>query len=99
VKIGFIFKILHIYCYPLQRTHPYLFTAAFEFSIIQTSAAGHQLTPCSAGPPFFILPHRQTENDFLSTHFSLWGTGKSHRGLNPVNVGGGVFEHRNAFIG
>jgi hypothetical protein len=62
--------------------HPY--TAAYEFSIVQSSAAGHQLTPCSTGPPFLISPHRQTENEFLSMHFSVWGTGKSHRGLNPV---------------
>jgi hypothetical protein len=26
-------------------------------------------------------------NEFLSMHFSLWGIGKSHRGLNPVNRG------------
>jgi hypothetical protein len=42
----------------LQRTlSPYLYTIAYEFSIVQSSAAGHQLTPCSAGPPFLILPH------------------------------------------
>jgi hypothetical protein len=46
----------------------------------------------------FISPHQQTENDFLSTQFSVWGKGKSHRGLNPVN-GRGAFEQRNAFIG
>jgi hypothetical protein len=36
--------------------------------------------------------HRQTENEFLSTHFSLWGKGKSHRGLNLVNGGVGALE-------
>jgi hypothetical protein len=46
---------------------PHLFTAAYEVSVVQSSAAGHQLTPCSSGPPFLISPHRQTENEFLST--------------------------------
>jgi hypothetical protein len=59
--------------------------AAYEFSIVQSSAAGHQLTPCSVGPLFLISPHQQTENEFLSTHFSVWGTGESRRGLSPVN--------------
>jgi hypothetical protein len=39
---------------------PHLYTTAYEFSIVQSSTAGHQLTPCSAGPPFWISPHRQT---------------------------------------
>jgi hypothetical protein len=40
---------------------------------------------------FFISPHRQTENEFLSMHLSVWETGKSHRGLNLVNRG--MFKH------
>jgi hypothetical protein len=48
-----------------------------------------KLTFCPAGPPFFISPHQQIENELISTHFSVWGTDKSHRGLNPVNKGGG----------
>jgi hypothetical protein len=31
-------------------------------------------------------------NEFLLTHFSLWGTGKSHSGLNPLNKGEGGVE-------
>jgi hypothetical protein len=59
LKIGFVFIILQIDLYPLQHTPPppHLYTAAFEFSIVLSSAAGHQLTTCSAGPPFFISPH------------------------------------------
>jgi hypothetical protein len=78
---------------------PYLHTAAYTFSIVQSSAAGHQLTPCSAGLPFLISPHLQTENEFLSTHFSVWGTSKSNTGIYPVNGGGGVFNHLNELIG
>lgn len=76
-KIQFIFKILQITLYPLQRNLPslYLYTAGYELSIVQRSAAGRELTPCSAGPPFPIS-RRQTENEFLITHFSLWGTRK-----------------------
>jgi hypothetical protein len=81
------YKLIAVF-FNLLSPLPYLSTAAYEFSIVQSSAAGHQLTPCSAGPLFLISPHRQTENEFLSTHFSVWGTGKSHRGLNPVNGGG-----------
>jgi hypothetical protein len=81
-KIGFIFKILQINFYRLPPSLPLprsLYTTAYDFSIVQSSATGHQLTPCSADPP-----HRQTENEFLSTHFSFWGTGKSHRGDKSV---------------
>jgi hypothetical protein len=79
MKTGFILKILQIDFYPLQGTpHFYLYAGAYEFSVVQSSAAGHHLTPCSTGLPFPISPHMQTEIEFLSKHFSLWGTSKSH---------------------
>jgi hypothetical protein len=44
-KFRFIFKILQTNFCPLQRTPPpNLYTAAREFSIVQSSVAGHQLT-------------------------------------------------------
>jgi hypothetical protein len=55
------------------------------------------VTPCLAGPPFLVSP-QQIECEFLSTHFSVWGTGESYRGLNPVNWGE-VLEHWNALFG
>jgi hypothetical protein len=58
-------------------------------SVVQSNATGHQLTACLEGLLFSISPHQQTENGFLSIHFSLWGTGKSNKGLNPVNGEGG----------
>jgi hypothetical protein len=67
----------------------YLYTVAYEFSFVQSNAAAHQLTPCSAGPPFFISPHGQTENEFLSMHFSVWETGKSHGGAKYSKWGEG----------
>jgi hypothetical protein len=57
----------------------------FKSSIVQSSATGCQLTPCSAGLLFLISPHWQTENEFLSV---LSGAGKSH-GPNLVIWGGG----------
>jgi hypothetical protein len=62
-----------------------LCTAACEISIFENSVADHQQIPYSAGPLFSISLHRQTENEFLSTHFSLWGIDKSYRGLIQVN--------------
>jgi hypothetical protein len=43
-------------------------------SVVQSNATGHQLTACLECPLFSISPYQQTENDFLSTHFTLWGT-------------------------
>jgi hypothetical protein len=62
-KNGFILKILQINCYHFERIlspPPKLFTAAYKFHIILSSATSHQLTPCSAGLPFFISPRPQT---------------------------------------
>jgi hypothetical protein len=73
---------------PFNILSPHLHIAAYEFSIVQSSAACHQLTPCSADPPFFISPLQQSANEFLSMHFSVWGTGKCHRVLNLVRGGG-----------
>jgi hypothetical protein len=36
---------------------PYLSIGAYELSILQSNAAGHQLTSCLAGPLFSISPH------------------------------------------
>jgi hypothetical protein len=96
-KITFIFKILQINCYSLQHTlPPYPYTTPYEFSIVQGSAAGHQLTLSSAGPPFFISPHRQTESMSSFQHtFQFEEQVKVTGGLNLVN-GGEVFEPWNA---
>jgi hypothetical protein len=80
---------------PLQHTLPHLYISAYEFRIVQSSAASHQLTACSAGP-LFSISLRQIENEFLSMHFKLLGTGKSHSRLNSVN--GSSLKHWNAFI-
>jgi hypothetical protein len=57
-----------------------------EHSQIITTSNCSAVTPCSAGPPFLVSP-RQIENEFLSTQFSVWGTGKSH-GAKSGELGG-----------
>jgi hypothetical protein len=58
--MGLFSKSFKLIAIAFNIISPHLYTAAYEISIIQSSAAGHQLTPCSTGPPFFISPHRQT---------------------------------------
>jgi hypothetical protein len=40
--------------YPVELTLPYLYTAAYEFSIVQSSTAGHQMKLCSADTHFYF---------------------------------------------
>jgi hypothetical protein len=85
-KIGFIFKILQIYFYPLQHTlsPPHLYTAALFKSVLQVISWHPVWQACHF--QFHLIDMLKWVP--FSKHFSLWGTGKSHRRLNPVNRGG-----------
>jgi hypothetical protein len=88
-KIGFIFKILQINCYPLQCTPP-----PPPPSIHHCIRIFHSKQCCrlSADTLFsrsavFDFTLSTDSDEYLSTYFSLWGTDKSYRGLNAVNRG------------
>jgi hypothetical protein len=81
----------------LFNTLPHLYISAYEFCIVQSSAGSHQPTACLAGLLFSVSLHRQIENEFLSMHFTLLETGKSHSGLNLLNGRG--LKQWNAVIG
>ena len=66
-------------------------------SIVQSSATAHQPPGRSVAVPFLPSSHQMVENGFPSVHFSLWGTEKSHRVLNPWIWR--MFKYCNAFIG
>ena len=96
-KIWLIHRILQFNSYPLQCTHlPYIHTAAFASSIVQSSAIAHQPPGRSAAVPFLPSPLQLMEHGFPSVHFSLWCTEKSHRVLNPWIWG--MFKYLNVFI-
>jgi hypothetical protein len=94
-KIGFIFRILQINLYPIQHTLP---SSPSIHCCIRVFHCSKQCCRSSADTLFsrsvFDFTSSTDSNEFLSTHFSLWGTGKSHRGLYPVNRGGdGALEY------
>ena len=61
----------------LQYTpQPYLHTASFMSSIVQSSATAHQPPGRSVSVPFLPSPHQLMENGLPSVHFSLWCTEK-----------------------
>jgi hypothetical protein len=59
-KSGIFLKSYKLIAIPFNILSPTIYTLLLSF--VQSSAAGHQLSPYSAGLPFFILPHPQTEN-------------------------------------
>ena len=84
--------------HPLQCTPlPYLHTAAFESSIVQSSVIAHQPPGRSVAVPVLPSPFQLMENEFPSVHFSLWCTEISHRVLN-LRIWR-MFKYSNAFIG
>ena len=97
-KTWLIHRILQFNSYPLQCIPlPYLHTAAFVSSIVQSSATAHQHPGHSVAVPFLPSSLQLMDNGFPSLHFSLWCTGKSHRVLNPPIWR--MFKYSNAFIG
>ena len=82
--------------HPLQCTPlPYLHTAAFESSIVQSSA-DISSTPFSSCAVFAFTT--LTDGKWVpSVHFSLWCTEKCHRVLNPRIWR--MFKYSNTFIG
>ena len=76
---------------------PYLHTAAFMSSIVQSSAIAHQPPGRSVAMPFLPSPLQLMENGLPSVHFSLWCTDKSHRVIN-LQIWR-MFKYSNAFIG
>jgi hypothetical protein len=54
VKIEFILEFYKLIHNPFNILRPHLYITAYKFSILQASITGHQMTPCSAGPPFEI---------------------------------------------
>ena len=96
-KIWLIHRILQLNSYPLQCTPlPYLHTAAFVSSIVQSRAISHHPPGRSVAVPFLPSPLQLMENGFPSVHFLLWCTEKSHRVLNPWIWR--MFKYSNAFI-
>ena len=86
-KIWFIHRILQFNSYPLQRTPlPYLHTAAFMSSIVQSSATAHQPSGRSVAVPFVPSPLQLIENGFPSVHFSLWCTEKRSQCAKSANM-------------
>ena len=78
-KIWLIHRILQFNSYPLQCTPlPYLETAAFVSSIVQSCAIAHQPLGRSVAVPFLLSPLQLMENGLPSVHFSLWCTEKTH---------------------
>ena len=83
-KIWLIHRILQFNSYPLQCTLlPYLHTAAFVSSIVQSSAIAHQPPGRSVAVPFFAFTS-SADGKWVpfSTLFTLVYR-KSHRVLNP----------------
>ena len=96
-KIWLIHRILQFNSHPLQCTPlPYIHTAAFVSSFVQSSATAHQPPGRSVAVPFLPSPLQMMENGFPSVHFSLWGTEKCHRVPNPRIWR--MFKYWNAFI-
>jgi hypothetical protein len=88
-KIGFIFKILQINLYPLQCTlHPFTHRCIQIFHCSKRCCRSSADTLFSRSGVFYFTSMTDSD-EFLSTHFSLWGTGKSHSGLYPLNKGSG----------
>lgn len=72
---------------PLQHTLLlYLYTAAYEFSTVENSVAGHQVSPSSVSLPFLPSRLQQTENVFPSMHFLLLGTDRNRMEPDLVSM-------------
>lgn len=85
-------NLLQIAFNPLYLYHtllPYLYTAAYVFSIIQSRAGGHQVPPSSASLLFFTSLQLQTENVFPLMHISPLATWRSHVERDILNMEGG----------
>ena len=96
--IWLIHRILQFNSYPLQCTLlPYLHTASFVSSIVQSSAIAHQPPGRSVAVPVLPSPLQLMENGVPSVHFSPWCTEISHRVLDPRIWR--MLKYSNAFTG